>query len=789
MAVESGTTDRAKVSIKDEEYEQIRIELEKFSKTASMESLCSSLFKLLNSPSLVSILAEVRDCLPKSQRNKFIRCCNDLLKSQAIVRNQQRQIESKILYRDQDIENNPPNFEGSPAKRKKKTYNLRLNSKTEIKGLHKGQEEKNPEHVRDRNSKSFIPRYQSKIVVLQRDSLKERFGFMIRGGDSCESSITIYDVTRGSLAERQGLKRGDQLIKLNDRRCGKRGKNICELIRTIKTAKVLHMQITSSNLRCTDARDVELFQKERNKPGEKSMLTVMVYPSEDGWLGCWVRGGVDYACAVHIISVDADSPAESAGLKEGDIIVAINGIRTKDLTHVQVVKLVITSGSLIRFSLKRGSKPTRKSSRHQLQKTGNVLPTPLRTQCKGSHKMTCPSSPSFKQLDPPMYSYSHHREAEGSPSQLPINSLTLHCLPPPPYTPVVPSQHRVLARGQQTPCQRPQDTTHVMTQQFTPREQGPQGLNSVKNTQGAQFSIREPISQQQEDSDSLEELPVSSVVHKQQESHGILFEQELQCSCHEDIAMQVIDVGEELPNNVSDDKENINLKESMSAMSQEGLISKQKNVLTPISLQQEKVMSFEDLQSDRSLPPSNSASPENCNGVESFLSHQIQQVNNSKLRRLSLSTQRSIQEVKSKVNEFTCEEEEDIQVAADNCRSPAEISKSPPPVNGRESFLSQIQQFNKAKLRTLSQCPSTTSPEDCLQSKQRKASYNQDDLEPEDVKHDGQKCFEAGTLFAALKQVLHHRARVMHDTITSADEFDTSSDSSCDDITIDDWDL
>ena len=403
--------------------------------------------------------------------------------------------------------------------------------------------------------------------------------------------------------------------------------------------------------------------------------------------------------------------------------------------------------------------------------------------------MTCPSSPSFKQLDPPMYSYSHHREAEGSPSQLLINSLTLHCLPPPPYTPVVPSQHRVLARGQQTPCQRPQDTTHVMNPQFTLRGQGPQGLNSVKNTQGAQFSIREPVSQQQEDSDSLEELPVSSVVHEQQESHGILFEQELQCSCDEDIAMQVIDVGQELPNNVSDDKENINLKESMSAMSQEGLISKQKNVLTPISLQQEKVMSFEDLQSDRSLPPSNSASPANCIGVESFLSHQIQQFNNSKLRRLSLSTQRSIQEVKSEVNEFTCEQEEDIQVAADNCRLPAEISKSSPPVNGRESFLSQIQQFNKAKLRTLSQCPSTTSPEGCLQSKQSKTSYNQDDLEPEDVKHDGQKCFEAGTLFAALKQVLHHRARVMHDTITSADEFDTSSDSSCDDTTIDDWDL
>ena len=34
--------------------------------------------------------------------------------------------------------------------------------------------------------------------------------------------------------------------------------------------------------------------------------------------------GADYACDVHVISVDANSPAERAGIKPGDTIVTVS---------------------------------------------------------------------------------------------------------------------------------------------------------------------------------------------------------------------------------------------------------------------------------------------------------------------------------------------------------------------------------------------------------------------------------------------------------------------------------
>lgn len=138
--------------------------------------------------------------------------------------------------------------------------------------------------------------FKNKIIVLQRPSLKERFGFMIHGGHSSESPITVGDVTRGSLAEKQGLKRGHQLIRVNDIICGKRGVNVSVLMREIKAAKELRMQIASSDLfykdqeKCQDVSKQKAAGMKGNRCEDKSMFNVTLQPLADGWLGCWIRG-------------------------------------------------------------------------------------------------------------------------------------------------------------------------------------------------------------------------------------------------------------------------------------------------------------------------------------------------------------------------------------------------------------------------------------------------------------------------------------------------------------------
>ena len=41
--------------------------------------------------------------------------------------------------------------------------------------------------------------------------------------------------------------------------------------------------------------------------------------------------GTDYACDIHVISVDSTSPAEKAGLRKGDVLVKVSfSVITKD---------------------------------------------------------------------------------------------------------------------------------------------------------------------------------------------------------------------------------------------------------------------------------------------------------------------------------------------------------------------------------------------------------------------------------------------------------------------------
>lgn len=62
---------RAKELLKREDYDRLKTAIKTFSKTRSVEGLCSDLLKIVNSRSKVDILVEVRRCLPESLRNKF----------------------------------------------------------------------------------------------------------------------------------------------------------------------------------------------------------------------------------------------------------------------------------------------------------------------------------------------------------------------------------------------------------------------------------------------------------------------------------------------------------------------------------------------------------------------------------------------------------------------------------------------------------------------------------------------------------------------------------------------
>lgn len=300
----------AKELLTSEEVEWLKIAVKSFSNTKSMETFCSNLFKIIYSSSSTvdhDILAKVRQCLPKNQRSKFTRYCNELLKTEAL-RGQRRDLarngnvgEANEFKRGGGLENLAPNFQGSPAKRNKQDKLRPLKNKIEKKESRIDRASADCVKDRKQSKTSKAQRKKSdspcnKIIVFERNSLKQGFGFRIRGGNSREPSLTVAEVKQGSIADQQGLNYRDKIVSVNEKRCGKNGMKMNELIRKIKTSKVLQIRITPVQSFCEDVRraeDVgEANGRERRKQEDELLSTVTVYPGEDGWLGCCIRGYV-----------------------------------------------------------------------------------------------------------------------------------------------------------------------------------------------------------------------------------------------------------------------------------------------------------------------------------------------------------------------------------------------------------------------------------------------------------------------------------------------------------------
>ena len=134
------------------------------------------------------------------------------------------------------------------------------------------------------------------------------------------------------------------------------------------------------------------------------------------------------------------------------------------------------------------------------------------------------------------------------------------------------------------------------------------------------------------------------------------------------------------------------------------------------------------------------------------------------------------------------EKTSEVLINETNSKTPLEISgsgtsQSPLPGNGRESLLSQIRQFNKTKLKKLVSHPESNSSDQLLSMSSGRIHTPDELQETEGGKDSPQESVDAAYLLSALNQVLQNRARALHDTLSSADEFDSSDEDD------DEWDL
>ncbi|XP_007474587.2 whirlin isoform X4 [Monodelphis domestica] len=219
-------------------------------------------------------------------------------------------------------------------------------------------------------------RGEVRLVSLRRSKTNEGLGFSIRGGSEHGVGIYVSLVEPGSLAEKEGLRVGDQILRVNDKSLGR--VTHAEAVKALKGSKKLILSVhsvgripggyvtnhiytwvdphgrsisppgglpqhQSSSLRRQDGerRSILQFLPE----GDEKKVNLVL--GEGRSLGLMIRGGAEYALGIYITGVDPGSEAESSGLKVGDQILEVNGKSFLNIPHDEAVKILKSSRHLI----------------------------------------------------------------------------------------------------------------------------------------------------------------------------------------------------------------------------------------------------------------------------------------------------------------------------------------------------------------------------------------------------------------------------------------------------------
>ncbi|CAL8317833.1 unnamed protein product [Lota lota] len=226
--------------------------------------------------------------------------------------------------------------------------------------------------------KNFVhePPGEVRHVNMKRHKSNEGLGFSIRGGSEHGVGIYVSLVEPGSLAEKEGLRIGDQIMKVNDKVFDK--VTHAEAVKVLKGSKKLSLRVRSvgripggyvtnhvytwvdpqgrgvspppdlpehrsNTLRRSDSQrrsNLQLLQD-----GDEKKVNLVL---DDGRsLGLMIRGGAEYALGIYITGVDQGSAAECGGLKVGDQILEVNGRSFLGVAHDDAVRTLKSSRHLM----------------------------------------------------------------------------------------------------------------------------------------------------------------------------------------------------------------------------------------------------------------------------------------------------------------------------------------------------------------------------------------------------------------------------------------------------------
>ncbi len=152
-----------------------------------------------------------------------------------------------------------------------------------------------------------------------------------------EGGAYVEEVTEGTPAEKAGIKEGDIITAFDGKPVGD-GDDLYQKIRKSEPGKKLPIEILRRGER--KSLNVTLVERSEASPGtwgglaERERMQIFRFDSKSGFLGVSTerlsrraKDSLEIDGGARVAAVTPQSPADKAGLKEGDVIVAVDGER------------------------------------------------------------------------------------------------------------------------------------------------------------------------------------------------------------------------------------------------------------------------------------------------------------------------------------------------------------------------------------------------------------------------------------------------------------------------------
>ncbi|XP_051055460.1 Na(+)/H(+) exchange regulatory cofactor NHE-RF3 isoform X1 [Phodopus roborovskii] len=168
------------------------------------------------------------------------------------------------------------------------------------------------------------------------------FGFSLQTTQG-KKGVYLTDITPGGVAMRAGVLVGDHLIEVN-------GENVESdsheaVVEKVKKAgsRIVFLLVDKETAKRHSEQKTQFKRETASLKLLPHQPRVVVIKKGSNGYGFYLRAGAEYEGQT-IKDIESGSPAEAAGLKNNDLVVAVNGESVEDLDHDSVVEMIRKGG-------------------------------------------------------------------------------------------------------------------------------------------------------------------------------------------------------------------------------------------------------------------------------------------------------------------------------------------------------------------------------------------------------------------------------------------------------------